>query len=128
MFSYHRLQWLFDSSAALFPSLYLSKLNMSPEQHVQFAIGRMNEAVRVARNVPRLDKPNVNAYIRYRYQDVGEFLTQVRKAKPDVPSYMNLTCFCFMKLVLPKTSVVIGCAPTEIRTEYVLNESPCCYR
>jgi hyaluronoglucosaminidase len=80
MFLCHRLQWLFDSSTALFPSLYLSKLNTSPEQHVQFAIGRMKEAVRVAQNVPRLDKPTVNAYIRYRYHDVGEFLTQVRKA------------------------------------------------
>jgi hypothetical protein len=64
---------------------------MAPKQHVQFAIGRMNEAVRVARNVPRLDKPTVNAYIRYRYQDVGEFLTQVRKAEPVVPTYMNFT-------------------------------------
>ncbi|PNF39592.1 Hyaluronidase [Cryptotermes secundus] len=70
------LRWLFDSSTALFPSLYLSKLNTTPERRVQFAIGRMNETVRVARNVPRLEKPTVNAYIRYRYQDVGEFLTQ----------------------------------------------------
>jgi hypothetical protein len=81
MFLCHRLQWLFDSSTALFPSLYVAKLNTSPEQRVQFAIGRMKEAVRVAQNVPRLNKPTVNAYIRYRYHDVAEFLTQVRKAK-----------------------------------------------
>jgi hypothetical protein len=76
----HRIQWLFDSSTALFPSLYLSKLGTSPEQRVQFATGRMNEAVRLAQNVPRPARPTVNAYIRYRYHDAGEFLTQVRKA------------------------------------------------
>jgi hypothetical protein len=51
----------------------------------------MNEAVRVAQNVARLDEPAVNAYVRYLYQDVGEFLTQVRKAAPVVPSYRNRT-------------------------------------
>ena len=54
---------------------------MSPEQHVQFMMGRMNEAVRVAQNVLRVTKPTVNAYVWYRYHDVDEFLSQVRKSK-----------------------------------------------
>jgi hypothetical protein len=88
MFLCHRLQWLFSSSTALFPSLYLSKQGMSPEQRAQFAIGRMNEAVRVAQNVP-----TVNAYIRYLYHDVGEFLTQVRKrGSAGCPECANSQC------------------------------------
>jgi hypothetical protein len=95
----HRIQWLFDSSAALFPSLYLSKLRMSPEQHAEFAIGRMNETVRVAQNVPRLVKPTVNAYVWYRYHDVDEFLSQVRKDKPVVKSFCLMKC-CFVAVIL----------------------------
>jgi len=72
---------LFDSSVALFPSLYLSKLRMSPEQRIQFMRGRMNEAVRVAQNVLRVTKPTVNAYVWYRYHDVDEFLSQVRQSR-----------------------------------------------
>jgi hyaluronoglucosaminidase len=105
MLLYNRLQWLFDSSSALYPSLYLSKLGSSPEQHTQFAIGRMNEAVRVARRVQGPNKPTVNAYIRYLYHDVGEFLTQVRKAKSVEPRYMNPA----MPLLLPRTSRMQAC-------------------
>jgi len=72
----NKIQWLFDNSVAIFPSLYLSKLQMSPEQRVQFMKGRMNEAVRVAQNVQRVTKPTVNAYVWYRYHDVNEFLSQ----------------------------------------------------
>jgi hypothetical protein len=54
---------------------------MSPEQHVQFMKGRMNEAVRVAQSVLRVTKPTINAYVWYRYHDVDEFLSQVRKSR-----------------------------------------------
>jgi hypothetical protein len=98
----YRIQWLFDNSAALFPSLYLSKLRMSPEQHAQFVIGRTNEAVRVAQNVPRLVKPTVNPYIWYRYHDVDEFLSQVRKDKLVVSSfYVMKVCVVIVMLQAP---------------------------
>ncbi|XP_069675907.1 hyaluronidase-like isoform X2 [Periplaneta americana] len=70
------IQWLFDASDAVYPSLYLSKLRMTTDQHVQFAVGRLNEAVRVANNVPRLSKPTVNAYVWYKYHDVDQFLSE----------------------------------------------------
>nr|CAD7603403.1 unnamed protein product [Timema genevievae] len=41
----NQTNWLFESSEAIYPSLYLSKLDMTEEQHIQFIIGRMNEAV-----------------------------------------------------------------------------------
>jgi hypothetical protein len=72
---------------------------MSREQHAQFVIGRMNEAVRVAQNVPRLVKPIVNAYIWYRYHDVDEFLSRVRKDKPVVCS-LYLMKFSVVAVIL----------------------------
>jgi hypothetical protein len=116
MFLFQRLQWLFNSSRALFPSLYLSKQGTSPEQRAQFAIGRMNEAVRVAQNVPRLDKPTINAYIRYLYHDVGEFLTQVRKAMPLVPSYRNHTKKHQFGYVVPKRRFELGMHGLHVHT------------
>jgi len=47
-------------------------------------VGRMDEAVRVAQNVLRVTKPTVNAYVWYRYHDVDEFLSQVRKIQIQV--------------------------------------------
>ncbi|PSN45106.1 hypothetical protein C0J52_05085 [Blattella germanica] len=71
------IQWLFDASTALYPSLYLSKHRMTEEQHVQFMAGRLEEAKRVANKVPRLLKPPVHAYVWYKYHDSDEFLTEL---------------------------------------------------
>ncbi|KAJ9592470.1 hypothetical protein L9F63_015886, partial [Diploptera punctata] len=71
------IQWLFDASTALYPSLYLSKLRMTEEQHVQFMSGRLDEANRMAKRVPRLTKPSLYAYAWYKYHDSDTFLSRV---------------------------------------------------
>nr|CAD7193756.1 unnamed protein product [Timema douglasi] len=72
----NQTNWLFESSEAIYPSLYLSKLDMTEEQHIQYIIGRMNEAVRIASYVPK--KITVNPYIWYKYHDSrGHFLSKV---------------------------------------------------
>ncbi|XP_049804947.1 hyaluronidase B-like isoform X3 [Schistocerca nitens] len=69
------IQWLFDESTALFPSLYLSKSSKSTPEHVPFMLGRLLEARRVAQRTPRIVGPRIYPYVWYRYHDSTDFLT-----------------------------------------------------
>ncbi|XP_069689199.1 hyaluronidase Tab y 2.0101-like [Periplaneta americana] len=67
-----RLQWMFEASGALYPSLYESA-QYSTDQHIAFLKGRMDEAVRVADNTT--PRPPIYSYYRYNYFDSGEYLS-----------------------------------------------------
>ncbi|XP_055598238.1 hyaluronidase Tab y 2.0101-like [Uranotaenia lowii] len=73
-----RIQWLFDDSDIIFPSVYLRE-KLSPGDRVKLVRGRVKEAVRVARNVrgfPYGQKPPVLTYMRYVYTDTIGYLTE----------------------------------------------------
>ncbi|XP_069674975.1 hyaluronidase A-like [Periplaneta americana] len=71
------LNWLFEKSKALYPSLSLRKeLRLTTEQLARFITERLNEAVRVRNNVPQHSNLTVNAYFWYKYQDVDRFVSE----------------------------------------------------
>lgn len=69
-----RIQWLFNASTALFPSVYLSRSGRDRDAEFLFIQAKLQEAARVAqgRNV-------VYPYLWYRYRDAG-FLSDVSTA------------------------------------------------
>ncbi|KAF4525057.1 hypothetical protein B566_EDAN001971 [Ephemera danica] len=69
------LGWLYDSSDALFPSLYMSRQKLRAEQHYKFVYGRLNEAKRLSSRT-KSRKPDVMPYVWYRYYDEQEYLTK----------------------------------------------------
>ncbi|XP_063219766.1 hyaluronidase-like [Bacillus rossius redtenbacheri] len=69
------IQWLFDGSESVYPSLYLSSHKMTAQERVQFVVGRLAEAVRVAARAPR--RIAVHPYIWFKYHDDARYLSQV---------------------------------------------------
>lgn len=77
-----RLKWLYDASDALFPSSYLGIMNT--QWHYGFVYNKVNEAMRVAKNMnsSHLGKPrapDVFSYTWYRYYEEETYLYVVRK-------------------------------------------------
>ncbi|EEB14203.1 Hyalurononglucosaminidase precursor, putative [Pediculus humanus corporis] len=80
-----KILWLFNTSTAFYPSLYMStKLNEF--QQSQFVIGRLNEAWRMAIKVSGPKIPRVNPYIWFKYYDSEEFLSYA-----DIYSALDVT-------------------------------------
>ncbi|CAB3380630.1 Hypothetical predicted protein [Cloeon dipterum] len=71
----NELNWLYSGSDALFPSLYMSRQKLTPEQHYKFVFGRVNEAKRLANRI-KPKRPDVLPYVWYRYYDEQEYLTE----------------------------------------------------
>ncbi|KAK7790617.1 hypothetical protein R5R35_005601 [Gryllus longicercus] len=71
----NKLQWLFDASGALFPSVYLGSQTPRPGDRQAFVRARVAEAKRLAARAPRLVGPRVFAYVRYNYYDTADFLS-----------------------------------------------------
>ncbi|KAK3916059.1 Hyaluronidase [Frankliniella fusca] len=61
-----QIQWLFDASTALYPSVYLSKSDRSSDDQFLFITGKLREALRVAQG-----RNYVYPYFWYRYRDAG---------------------------------------------------------
>ncbi|XP_065073628.1 hyaluronidase Tab y 2.0101-like [Ochlerotatus camptorhynchus] len=70
-----RIQWLFDDSDIIFPSVYLRE-KLGAGDRVKLIRGRVKEAVRVAGRAQVQPKPRVLTYIRYVYTDSIKFLTE----------------------------------------------------
>ncbi len=66
-----RIQWLFNASTALYPSVYLSTSGRSSDDQFLFIKGKLREALRVAQG-----RNYVYPYFWYRYRDAG-FLSDV---------------------------------------------------
>ncbi|XP_019637333.1 PREDICTED: hyaluronidase-1-like [Branchiostoma belcheri] len=71
----NQIQWLFQDSTALYPSIYLSSRFEQTEDSRWFVHFRMKEAfrMRASRTGPNIP---VYAYIRFVYEDTGEYLTK----------------------------------------------------
>ena len=74
-----RLNWMYAESDVLYPSLYMSRQKLTPEQHYKFVYGRINEAKRVANRV-KPKRPDVMPYVWYRYYDEQEYLSTVSQS------------------------------------------------
>ncbi|XP_055620483.1 hyaluronidase-like isoform X2 [Toxorhynchites rutilus septentrionalis] len=70
-----RIQWLFDGSDIIFPSVYLRE-KLSPGDRIKLVRGRVKEATRVAQRTKGQQKPRVLTYIRYVYTDSIKYLTE----------------------------------------------------
>ncbi|XP_053690086.1 hyaluronidase Tab y 2.0101-like [Sabethes cyaneus] len=70
-----RIQWLFDGSDVIFPSVYLRE-KLNPGDRQKLVRGRVKEALRVARRAKAQPKPRVLTYIRYVYTDSINYLTE----------------------------------------------------
>ncbi|XP_062561105.1 hyaluronidase Tab y 2.0101-like [Armigeres subalbatus] len=70
-----RIQWLFDGSDIIFPSVYLRE-KLGAGDRVKLIRGRVKEAIRVARRANAQPKPRVLTYIRYVYTDSIKYLTE----------------------------------------------------
>lgn len=64
------MSWMFNEMSAHYPSLYLKENDMYSWKRRMFVEGRLNEAMRVAGDVP------VYPYVWYKYHDTDAFLTQ----------------------------------------------------
>ncbi|KAK6634016.1 hypothetical protein RUM44_004623 [Polyplax serrata] len=71
----NELLWLFNSSTALFPSIYMSSRFDEFEQ-VKFVVGRLNEAWRVAILKSKRNFPPVYPYIWFKYYDSENYLSK----------------------------------------------------
>ncbi|XP_039445301.1 hyaluronidase Tab y 2.0101-like [Culex pipiens pallens] len=72
-----RIQWMFDGSDIIYPSVYLRE-KLSPGERVKLIRGRVREAVRVAKRAKTgPSRPRVLTYIRYVYTDSIKYLTEV---------------------------------------------------
>ncbi|KXJ73024.1 hypothetical protein RP20_CCG016731 [Aedes albopictus] len=71
-----RIQWLFDDSDIIFPSVYLRE-KLGAGDRIKLIRGRVKEAVRMARRANVQPKPRVLTYIRYVYTDSIKYLTEV---------------------------------------------------
>ena len=70
-----QISWLFESSSAIFPSIYLSaKMPIKAEEFVKY---QLSEAFRVAQNA-RKDAVPVFPYVRFVYPISEIFLNEVR--------------------------------------------------
>ena len=74
----YRLHWLFAASSAFFPSIYLSKTFLSPEERKEHIQGILNETVRILAKFPQKTLP-AYVYTTYRYTDTKDFYSQVLK-------------------------------------------------
>ncbi|XP_077298516.1 hyaluronidase B-like [Arctopsyche grandis] len=71
----NRIQWLWDESDILFPSVYMSKNRLSSAERLQMVKGRVLEARRVASRTNR--NSLIYPYVWYKYQDeTSEFVTK----------------------------------------------------
>ncbi|XP_019529357.3 hyaluronidase Tab y 2.0101 [Aedes albopictus] len=70
-----RIQWLFDDSDIIFPSVYLRE-KLGAGDRIKLIRGRVKEAVRMARRANASPKPRVLTYIRYVYTDSIKYLTE----------------------------------------------------
>lgn len=79
------IQWLFDASTALFPSVYLSKADRSADDEFLFILHKLREAARVAggRNI-------VYPYLWYRYRDAGFLSDDDLRSSVALPRAMGL--------------------------------------
>ncbi|EDS27164.1 hyaluronidase [Culex quinquefasciatus] len=79
-----RIQWMFDGSDIIYPSVYLRE-KLSPGERVKLIRGRVREAVRVAKRAKTgQDRPRVLTYIRYVYTDSIKYLTEVSGAGSEI--------------------------------------------
>ncbi|XP_066995025.2 hyaluronidase B [Anabrus simplex] len=70
----NRIQWLFDESNVLYPSIYLAE-KQPQSTRVNFMRGRVAEARRVAKRTGRLQGPQIYAYVRFVYHDTLKYLS-----------------------------------------------------
>ncbi|EAT35046.1 AAEL012759-PA [Aedes aegypti] len=70
-----RIQWLFDDSDIIFPSVYLRE-KLGAGDRIKLIRGRVKEAVRMARRANVQPKPRVLTYIRYVYTDSVKYLSE----------------------------------------------------
>lgn len=62
------MTWLFGTAKVLFPSVYLQQ-KLTPSQRVGLVRGRVQEAVRLAKNFRNKKRAKVFVYYWYKYQD-----------------------------------------------------------
>ncbi|KAK7079279.1 hypothetical protein SK128_002338 [Halocaridina rubra] len=67
--------WIYNSSAAMYPSVYLYKENYDEESRKDMALKRISESKRL-RDLVGKDMP-IMVYCWYRYHDVDEYLTDI---------------------------------------------------
>ncbi|KAF7270467.1 hyaluronidase A-like [Rhynchophorus ferrugineus] len=68
-----KIVWLFSTSDNMYPSVYLQESHTT-EQSVQKIEGRLDEAIRIRKNIKR--NKNIYVYYWYKYQDSNNFLSQ----------------------------------------------------
>ncbi|RZB39276.1 Glyco hydro 56, Piwi, PAZ and/or DUF1785 domain containing protein [Asbolus verrucosus] len=72
-----RIDWLFNASDNLHPSLYLSGGRLTPKEKMQMIEGRVNEAHRVAAYVKtKTHEPKIVPYFWYKYHGGQTFLSK----------------------------------------------------
>lgn len=72
------MEWLYNITDNLHPSLYLSESKLTAEQKMQMVEGRINEAHRIVNFLNKTDGgTEILPYFWYKYQDTKEFLSKV---------------------------------------------------
>nr|XP_022914484.1 hyaluronidase A-like [Onthophagus taurus] len=70
-----RLNWLFSSSTAYFPSIYLSEKQQSLSDNLKLIEGRIQEAIRILNNQNKmLIKPKILPYVWLKYRDTQRYM------------------------------------------------------
>ncbi|XP_066144226.1 hyaluronidase B-like isoform X2 [Euwallacea fornicatus] len=69
-----RLNWLFQQSKSLYPSVYLQEAQ-TPAERAQYIEASLEEALRIKRNLNDPDK-KIFAYFWYKFQDTGKYLSK----------------------------------------------------
>lgn len=72
---FFRIQWLFDDSDFIYPSVYITE-SMPVSNRIPMVRGRVKEAMRVARQVNRSTKPKVYVYHRYVFTDTLNYIDE----------------------------------------------------
>lgn len=70
-----RIQWLFDESDYIYPSVYITE-SMPASNRIPMVRGRVKEGLRVARQVFKKTKPKVFVYHRYVFTDTLNYIDE----------------------------------------------------
>lgn len=74
-----RIKWLFSTSTAYYPSLYVSQTALTSQQMIKMMEGRIQEAKRIISTLNKLfTKPKIVPYIWLKYRDTNDYMTKVR--------------------------------------------------
>ncbi|CAH1118722.1 unnamed protein product [Phaedon cochleariae] len=72
----NRLEWLFELTDNLYPSIYLENIRLNESDRVKLIEGRIEESHRVIKRMNKKENTNIVPYFWYKYHDTHEFLSK----------------------------------------------------